>query len=119
MSYPSANDFKNAVKYNMIDDCPIKVEHVKVAEDIFSTDLPALKGKAAEKTPYCMEQDTMQIPREVMRSHRNRTLGIDVMCMNSFAFFIKVASKIKFAIVEYFIGKGKTMMKCISADINF
>ena len=31
MSYPSINDFKNAVKYNMIDDCPVKVEHIKVA----------------------------------------------------------------------------------------
>ena len=86
MSYPSINDFKNAVKYNMIDDCPVKVEHIKVAEDIFGKDIHVLKGKTVKKQPYCVERNIIQVPREVMRLHRNGTLGIDLMLINFLSF---------------------------------
>ena len=55
MSYPSINDFKNAVKYDMIDDCPVEVEHINVTEDILGKDIHALKGKTVKKKPYCVD----------------------------------------------------------------
>ena len=120
MSYPSINDFKNAVKYNMIDDCPVKVEHINVAEDIFGKDIHALKGKTVKKQPYHVDQDIIQVPREVMRLHRNVTLGMDLIFINGLAFFITVTRKIKFVTVENVTSKGKKIiMKCAGAVIDF
>ena len=43
----------------MIDDCLVKVEHIKVVEDIFGKDIHALKGKTVKKQPYCVERDVI------------------------------------------------------------
>ena len=52
MGYPSINDFKNAIKYKYIDDCPVRIEDINIAEDIFGKEIHALKGKTTQKTPY-------------------------------------------------------------------
>ena len=39
IGYPSINDFKNAIKYGYIKDCPITLEDIAIAEDIFGKDI--------------------------------------------------------------------------------
>ena len=50
--YPSVEDFKNAVRYHMIDDCPVTVKDIEVAEDVFGKSIHALKDKMTRKTPH-------------------------------------------------------------------
>ena len=35
IGYPSLNDFKTSVKYNYIKDCPVTLEDINIAQDIF------------------------------------------------------------------------------------
>ena len=100
LAYPSINDFKNAIKYNYIKDCPTTIEDIVIAEDIFGKDIYALKGKTVRKTPYRVEMDTIEIPQEILKLHNNVILGIDYMFVNGIAFFVTIASKIKFGTVE-------------------
>ena len=45
LAYPSIRDYKNAIKYNYIKDCPVTIDDINIAEDIFGLDIHALKGK--------------------------------------------------------------------------
>ena len=45
MMFPSVADYKNAIKLNLIHNCPVTVEDINIAEDIFGKDIFALKGK--------------------------------------------------------------------------
>ena len=52
IGYPSLNDYKNAIKYNMIKNCPVTIDNINVAEDIFGKDIYALKGKTIQRAPF-------------------------------------------------------------------
>ena len=45
MMFLSASDFKNAIKMNHIHNCPVTIDNINAAEDIFGKDIFALKGK--------------------------------------------------------------------------
>ena len=45
MMFPSASNFKNAIKMNHIHNCLVTVDNINVAEDIFGKDTFVLKGK--------------------------------------------------------------------------
>ena len=100
MGYPSIEDFKNAIQYRYIDDCPIKIADIEVAEDIFGKDIHVLKGKTLRKAPVHVEINTIAMPEKLLKLHQNVTMGIDFMFVNGIPFFITVSSKIKFIMVE-------------------
>ena len=45
MMFPSVVDFKNAIKMNCIHNCPVTINDINVAKDVFGKDIFALKGK--------------------------------------------------------------------------
>ena len=98
--FPSASDFKNAIKMNHIHNCPITVNNVNAAEDIFGNVIFALKGKTTRHSPFAATIDAMEIPLEIVKLHNNIFLGIDIFCVNKLAFFITVSSKIELVTTE-------------------
>ena len=48
---PSVEDFKKIPSVNGIDNCPITVKDIKLAETIFGPDIGALKGKSTRVKP--------------------------------------------------------------------
>ena len=77
IGYPSINDFKNAIKYGYIQDCPITLEDIAAAEDIFGKDIHALKGKTVRKTPFRVEIDHIRVPPEILATQKNVIIGFD------------------------------------------
>ena len=65
LAYPSMADYKNAIKFNYIKDCPITIEDIKIAEDIFGPDIYALKGKTVCKAPYHVEKNMVAVLKEI------------------------------------------------------
>ena len=45
MTFPSATNFKNAMKMNHIHNCPVTVDDINAAEDIFGKDILCQKEK--------------------------------------------------------------------------
>ena len=86
-------DFKNAIKMNHIHNCPIAVNNINAAEDIFGKCIFALKGKMTGCSPFAVTIDTTEIPPEIVKLHNNIFLGIDIFCVNGMTFFITVSSK--------------------------
>ena len=61
---------------------PVKLEHVKISEDIFGKDVSALKGKTTRRQPGAVIDDSVYIPEEIYTKHPNIKLEIDVMYIN-------------------------------------
>ena len=59
---PSITDFKAIVKSNAIKNCPVTLEHIDTAEQIFGPDIGALKGKTTRRKPQPVVKDYMEIP---------------------------------------------------------
>ena len=51
MCIPSMHDFKELVKNNMIYNCPITIEDINNAEEIYGTSVASLKGKVTRQKP--------------------------------------------------------------------
>ena len=88
IGYPSIQDFKTMIQGNLINNCPVTIDDINVAEDIFGPDIFVLKGKTTRKKPMPVNTDYVKIPPEIMKVHRNITLCIDIMFINGLIFFV-------------------------------
>jgi len=119
IGYPSINDFKNAIKYGYIQDCPITVEDINIAEDIFGKDIYALKGKTVRRAPYRVEIDHIRVPPEILKSQKNVIIGFDFLFINGQVFFVTVSRNIKFSTIEWLPRRSLALaMECLGKVIN-
>ena len=48
---PSVDNFRHAIRANMIQGCPVTVKDINIAERIFGPGVPTIKGKNTRKPP--------------------------------------------------------------------
>ena len=58
----------------MLMNCPINEKDI---EKIFGPDIHGLKGKTVRKKSVPVVEDYVQVPREILKFHKNVTLAID------------------------------------------
>ena len=97
---PSMHDFKMMIKNGLINNCPITIEDVNVAQDIFGSNVYNLKGKTTRRVPDLVHTDYVEVPREILKLHRDVTLTGDIFFVNAHPFFVTLSRKIKFNTVE-------------------
>ncbi len=86
IGYPLINDFKIAIKNNLINNCPVTAEDVKNAEKIYGPSIAALQGKTTRTTPEEVKTDMIPVPPFIKEKYHNITLGIDIFFVNRQAF---------------------------------
>jgi hypothetical protein len=59
---PSKRDFKNIVRGNLINNCPVTSDDVTNAHAIFGPDLANLRGKTVWQTPVPVVGDYVSVP---------------------------------------------------------
>ena len=79
---PSVKDFKTIINLNAIQDNPITVQDIKMAEKIFGPDISNLKRKTTRKKPLPVIEDYKTIPKELTRAQRDITLCMDTIKVN-------------------------------------
>ena len=82
IGYPSIVDFKNAVKHNLINNCPITIKDIEAAEKIYGPDIAALKGKTIRKQPMQVNTDIIAVPENIKQMHHDVILGGDILFVN-------------------------------------
>ena len=97
MMFPSASNFKNAIKMNCIHNCPITVDDINLAKDVFGKDIFALKGKTTQRSPFAVTIDTIDIPPETVKLHNDIFLGIDIFHINGLAFLLQCHQKLNWS----------------------
>ena len=96
MGTPSVKDLKATVHSGIVKDCPVTVEDVSIAEEVFGRDVGTLKGKttqskAVEPISHCMET-----PRAIQKAHQYVALSVDVMCVCGMTFLVMISSNLQF-----------------------
>ena len=76
---PTVENVKALLHMNAIQNCPVMVKDVKMAERIFRPDMPSLKGKLMRRKPKPVRKDLVEIPAEITEKHHNIELCMETM----------------------------------------
>ncbi len=70
-----------------------------VAYKIWGPSVAALKGKTVRKKPEPVKTETVHIPKEICKLHKEVTLMIDIFFVNSIPFFVTLSQVLYFMTV--------------------
>jgi Reverse transcriptase (RNA-dependent DNA polymerase)/Zinc knuckle len=119
IGYPSNQDMIELVKNNILINCPITVNDIHNAEEIFGPNLAALKGKSVRRGGVPVVGNIVRLPREIMDRYRSITLCGNVMFVNSVPFFVSVGKDIRFGTVAVLNDRrASTIMKSVTEVIR-
>ncbi len=89
-------NFKALLKMNIIKNCLITIEDVKIAEDIYGPDMSMLKGKSTRMRPNVVKNDCIKVPEEICMRNQQLELCMDVMFVNDICMMTTIDRVIKF-----------------------
>ena len=101
IGHPSQKDFENIIKLNILPDCPITVNDIKIAGKIFGTEIGSLKGKTTRRKPQPVRTDNVFVPPELVKVHKDVILVIDIMLVNNLPFFTSISRNLKFSTIQF------------------
>jgi len=93
---PTEEGIKHVLRTNLIGNCDLTAADFKIAEDIYGSDVPHIKGKWTRRKPEPTKIDVIDIPREVRMKCTNIQLYFDAMFICGVAFFTSIDGKIMF-----------------------
>ena len=105
---PRMENLKAMIRANMIANCPVTVEDINIAQEIFGDDVSTLKGKSTRRKPKPVQDDLIEVPKEIMKKHHRLTLSIDAMHVNKIPMLTTIDHTIKY--------RGLVPMKNTTAD---
>jgi len=88
---PSTRRYMDLVSKNFIRNCPIDRRHIQAAEDIYGPNIGALQGKTPRQNVGHVVAIADPVPADVLLTHREVTLAVDLMFINKVAFLITVS----------------------------
>ena len=80
--------------------CPITKEDVRAADDIFGPNLGSLKGKTVWCPNKHAQAGTSEVPRSILKLHRDVIVSLDIMFVNKLPFLVTSSRNIHFSTVE-------------------
>ncbi len=101
LGFPSKQDFLWILRFNQIKDCPVMVKDAMAAYKIWGLSVAALKGKTVRKKPEPVKTETVYIPKEICKLHKEVTLTIDIFFVNSIPFFVILSQVFYFTTVMH------------------
>jgi hypothetical protein len=93
---PPIKEFKYQVSMNLIGNCPVTVEDIDRAMDIFGPDIGLLKGLTTRGSPAPVQDDYIAIPKELLKRNQKETLHIDGLTINGVPFLASVSKNIMY-----------------------
>ena len=66
LGHPTDHDFLGMVRGGMISNCPVTVNTVKNAHQIFGPDLAGIRGRTVRMPPESVTTDYVQIPWAIL-----------------------------------------------------
>jgi hypothetical protein len=87
---PTIERFKTLLKMNAIRNCPVTTEDVNSAKKIFGLNMSSLKGKSTFRKSTPVQEDTVEIPEELIANNCEIELCIDIMYVNECGFITTI-----------------------------
>ena len=76
VGHPSMKDFENMIRLNLLRNCPVTVEDIKIANKIYGAEVATLQGKTTRQKPPRVLTDQIHIPPELVHCHVRQQVGI-------------------------------------------
>jgi hypothetical protein len=103
LSYPSMNDFKWVIRSNQIKDCPLTIQDIDVATNIWGKNIAAPKGKTTRSKTHPVARDYVKVSKELLKLHKEVFLTTDIFLVNKIPFFLTLSRKIFFTAVNHLV----------------
>jgi hypothetical protein len=71
LGYPSMKDFKWVIRSNQIKDCPVTIQDIDVALNIWGKNIAAFKGKTTQSNMNLVVRDYVKVPKEFLNLHKD------------------------------------------------
>ena len=107
MAWPGTQNYKTAIKNNLVKNYPIAVGDVDRASDIYGEPTPILQGKMVRKTPEVIRSERVSLPDEIRKRHSNTNLSVEILYVNGIPFLLCKSCGIKYLHVTKLRSRGK------------
>jgi hypothetical protein len=98
---PTEKELVGMVREKLITNCPVTVQVVHNANQIFGPALANLRGKTTRGKKEHVRVDYVKIPRDLVDMHKYVTLVADVMFVNGLPFLVTSSRGISLVTIEY------------------
>jgi hypothetical protein len=99
-------DFKWALRSYQIKDCPVTIQDIDVATNIWDKNIAALKGKTTRSKTRPVARDHVKVPKEFFKLHKEVFLTTDIFFVNKIPFFLTLSRKICFTAVNHLVDRN-------------
>ncbi len=91
MGFPTDRKFLAMVRSNMISNCSITENSVKIANLIFRPDLAGVRGRTVRRPPEPVSIEYMQIPWLILDWHHIVMLAVNCIFVNRVSLLVSVS----------------------------
>jgi hypothetical protein len=120
LGYPSQRDFKWVIQSNQINNCPVTVQDVEAAHNIWGKNIAALKGKTTRSKTIHVARDFVKVPKGILKLHKDVFLTCNIFFVNQIPVFITLSRKICFTAVNHLTDrKVKTIYNAFKEIYKF
>ena len=85
---PSYKDYQTIINKKRLKNCPLMVEYVKAAEQIFGPETGCPTGKTVKRTGIAVRTNFANLPFEILERYLSVTLSGDIMWINGIRFVL-------------------------------
>ena len=93
---PNLANYKAIIKGNMIQNCPVTVDDIILAEKIYGKSIALLKGKSTRSTPKAIVDDYINIPEELTDNNPTVNLYIDTLTICGCHFLLTIDKNVRY-----------------------
>ena len=97
----TTNDLLALMRMNLVTNCPITLDDVKLMEAIFGPDAASIKGRTTRETPDPVTRDLIHIPSELIQAQRYVTIDLDGLSVNGIKFLTTISRKLYYRTAHY------------------
>ena len=87
---PTLRNLNMAIRQNIIQNLPVTVEDIDIAEKIFGPNVSTLKVRTTRKSPKVVVDDFIEIPRKLIENNQELIMCMDFVFINKNALFTTI-----------------------------
>ena len=114
------NTYKGYVTHNLMNNCAITTDDVNMAEIIYGSPVPFLKGHMVRRKPQVHDKiEKIPLPPMIAQHHLDVALAMDFFFVNGNVFFLTKSHKIDFLTAQYYKSRSlRTIITALESIIN-
>jgi hypothetical protein len=89
------------IQSNQIKYCPVTVQHINVAQQIWGKNIAALKDNTTRSKSILVARDYVKVPMDLMKLHKEVFLTTYIFFVNKVHLFLTLSRKICFTTVNH------------------